>query len=447
MVTATTASARRSRSKTFEELPMRTLVIGLLCLGSTACGPDFTPQEEIDRLRVLGVKSEVDGQPEVAWPGVVDDARLTALVTNESLSDPTTFGYAWRICPVAFGSEADFRCAFTEEEFEAFLLDQLAGVPRDELIEAIVEQILPDGTEEEKQQLRDALNDAFDQIPDLVDVDFDLPTPTTSTTAVLNLRGVFFGGGLDDLPFDPDPFVAPLLQGLLAGACEQLQTADFPDFVERPECNGTFQVRIDLTVCNPGVECTADSVPSSDGDGPPDVVKTLRFLDVIYDDEVVPNRNPEVQTVCRGGASDEPPPECAELGTVVPPDQAAGLPFGANVPFELADLETDDAETHLAVVETETGTTTEERRERLAVSWFVTGGELDRNRTAFDPQRPENSPIERARFNVWSTPRQIDLSPEEEDATFAIFMVVRDGRGGRAFVQRTAQFVAPSTGR
>ena len=425
---------------------MRALVCSLLCFGSAACGPDFTPQEEIDRLRVLGVKSEVEGQPGVAWPGVVDDARLTALVTNEALADPTGFGYAWRICPVAFGSESDFQCAFTEEEFEALLLEQLADVPRDELIEAVVDQLLPDGTEEEKQQLREALNDAFDQIPDLVDVDFDLPTPTTSTTAIFELRRVFFGDALDDLPFDPDPFVAPLLESLLAGACEQLQTAEFPDFVERPECNGTFQVRIDLTVCSPGIECTADRLPA-EGEGPPDVVKTLRFLDVVYDDEVVRNRNPVVQSVCRGGTNNEPPPECAELGTVVPPDQAAGLPFGANVPFELADLETDDAETYLAVIETGTGTTTEERQERLTVSWFVTGGELDRNRTAFDPLQPETSPIDRARFKVWSIPRQIDLSPEEEDATYGIFMVVRDGRGGRAFVQRIAQFVSSSTGR
>lgn len=413
----------------------------LILAGSAACGPDFTPAEEIDRLRVLGVKSEVDGQPGVAWPGVVDTARLSALVTNDALDAPETFGYAWRLCPVAFGSEADFECAFTEDEFEALLLEQLAAAPRDDLVEAAVDQLLPDGTEAERRALRDSLNGAFDEIPSLVDVDFDLPT--TSTIAELNLSRVFFGPALDNLPFDPAPFVAPILQGLLAGACDQLQTAEFPDFVERPECNGTFRMRVDLTVCSDDENCTPDREPSIDDDGPPDVVKSVRFLEIIYDDEVTPNRNPVVETVC-AGFDGTAAPECAALSTVVPPTATAALPFGQTIPFELADLTPEDSETFDAVVETVTGTTTESRREQLVVSWFVTGGELDRSRSAYDPEQPETSSIERGRTNEWTIPRAIDLSPQEEAKNYGIFMVVRDGRGGRAFVRRTARFGPPS---
>lgn len=377
----------------------------LIAAASAGCGPDFTPQEEIDRLRVLGIKSEVVGSEDVAWPNTVQDALLTPLVTNLELDDPSRFGYAWRVCPVAFGSEADFACVFTEEEFEQLIIDaaeQATGAP------------IPE------------------EIADLLDVDFDLGT---STTAIFNLRDVVLGDLPPDLPIDPKP----VLDQVLAAACEQLQTADFPDFVERPECNGTFQVRIDLTVCEAGVACSSDASPGDES--PPRVVNTVRFLDVIYDDQVVPNRNPATEVVCRTTIppATSGPARCNINGELVEPGEVTELFFEAGFGFELADLTTDDAEFFEAEELVDTATVTVTRQERLTVSWFVTGGGIDRNRTAFDAEQPDNSGIGRARSNVWSTPRAADLDADRRDDEFGIFMVVRDGRGGRAFVERRAR--------
>jgi len=401
---------------------LRYIAIAALILSS--CGPDFTPQEEIDRLRVLGVQSTVRGTADVAWPGVLDDAVLTALVTDGTLAPPSAFQFAWRLCPLAFGSEADFACAFSEDEFEALLLGLIENFPREQLSEEVPPELV---------------DQVIEQAEDLVDVNFDLGT---STTAVFNLRDVVFSDELDDLPFDPDPILEPVLQALLAGACDQLETQEFPDFVERPECNGTFQVRIDLTVCERGIPCTSDSTPS--GEAPPRIVNSVRFLDVVYDSAAVPtpNRNPTVDIMCRTTIppSATSPGECNINGTVVEADDEPDLFFESDFGFEVADLTEADAELfeEEALVDGTTQTVT--TQERLTVSWFVTGGELDRNRSAFDAEQPDNSSIERARTNIWRTPRAADLDPDERDEAYGLLLVVRDGRGGRAFLQRTVRF-------
>ncbi|NJK88394.1 MAG: hypothetical protein HC923_02685, partial [Myxococcales bacterium] len=198
---------------------MRTLWMPVVALAAWTCGPDFTPADEIDRLRVLGIRARVAATPEIAWPFVDEDTLIDALVTDDDLSDPSSFKYRWRLCPVAFGSEADFRCVFTEDQFEEFLRGLLLGV-------------LPDGTDP------NALT---------IDADFELGTDPAAT---FNLRDVFRSEALDALP---PAVVRELLQEGLRFACEELQTQEFPDFVDRPECNGVFGVRIDVAVCEQSV--------------------------------------------------------------------------------------------------------------------------------------------------------------------------------------------------
>lgn len=439
-------------------------VISFVSLGfGPGCGPDFTPQEEIDRLRVLGIRSEVPDSDRRAWPGVIEDAVLTALVTDDALEDPASFEYRWRLCPVAFGSEADFECVFTEAEFEAFILELIENVPIEEAVTIVLEALFEDPSQvdpEAVEAIRAQIEGLLEQAPELIDVDFVL---SDTATATFNLRDVIFVEEVAEL--EDQGLVQGLLELLLERACEQLGTAEFPDFVERPTCDGTFQMRIDLTVCDlPADECTPQSRPSQT-DGPPRVVRAVRFFDIIYDLDLVPNpnRNPEAAIMCRtpepltgdeqislrtrpcGNIIEMPPPPALD------PD---GLEFGATYGLVITDVrvlldpngfDLDlDAEV-FTKWDPEAEAFTEERQERLIFSWFTTGGDPGRNRSAFDPEQPENSSIDRAATNEWNTPRAIDLTPEEREAIYGLFVVIRDGRGGRAFIQRNTRFVGASS--
>jgi len=214
-------------------------------------------------------------------------------------------------------------------------------------------------------------------------------------------------------------------------------------------------------VCDlPAEDCTPDTRPSGDG-GPPRVVQSLRFLDVIYDEELVPNpnRNPTIDVLCRSRdpVSDGATlgPDCEDSAPLVempapPATDPEGLRFDESYAVVTLDVFVDpngsfplDAEL-FRTWDPDDERFTEEQQERLILSWFTTGGSPDRNRTAFDADEPETSNRSRAILNVWELPRRVDL--DEPDRVFGLFVVVRDGRGGRAFVQRNARFVAEGEG-
>ncbi|MEM1025463.1 MAG: hypothetical protein AAGD10_13345 [Myxococcota bacterium] len=414
-----------------------------LCL-LAACGPDFTPAEEIDRLRVFGVRLEVLGrQDSVAWPKVDEDLRIELLATTES-GDIGDIELSARFCPLAFQTAGDLECVFNEEDFEQLLL-----------------QVLPIPDELELD----------------LDLDFNLPV-LSSTVAVFNLEKQLFGednlAALEDAGIDVTPFIE---QGI-AAFCEQIQTQDFGDAVTRPDCNGTFDFRFDLVLNTPDERLEA-----------------IRQFAIIYDEQppqlggasLVRNRNPMAETLCardeelfattlRAAIAD--PTVDIDASTAItlgvvqgrcaflePEDDGR---FGALPELDVA-LQTLSATTPISLFFDNTyalfvvdlcgalpSTPPEDRNacradvdlvqaleepfvdvpESLNLSWFSDTPSLDSTVTAFEFDNPDAT-LGEAAVNVFVPPRRIDFEASDEPLPLELFVVVRDGlgRGGRAFLR------------
>ncbi|MGF1511317.1 MAG: hypothetical protein ACFB9M_17640 [Myxococcota bacterium] len=407
---------------------------GTAMLVLAACGPDFVPAEEIDRLRVLGISTRVIETPELAWPNVDEDLELAALATLEGEGSPSL---TWRFCPLAFGSAGDFECVFDEEDF------------RDAVITLVTDAVA------EADEL-DLDTDALAEL--LTGLDFDLGT---GPSVVFNLTDLFLGdarsaleaaveAGVESGILSPEDAANLMPASLVAAAleqfCEDIQTQEFPEFVERPECNGTFEFRVDVIATN------------EDED---ESLEARRFFTVIYDPEspfAVPNRNPEAQLLCaidlgqfvREGEAVPSAQRLLETRCVldnvfVLGPEAAPAPafFDEDIRVVIPDLcvvqgtasEIDEecianAEFFLT---TDPDGETVEATENLVLSWFVDTGDLDRSRTAF-ALADENSPLSEAQTNEWTPPARIDFD-DDSGLPLDLFVVVRDGRGGRAFLR------------
>jgi hypothetical protein len=82
-----------------------------------ACGQDFTPYSEIDRLRVLAVGAD---RP---WLRFSETASISALVVKAK-DDDTPLSYEWSWCPLTAGNDRAYECAFSEDELQ----QQIDGV-------------------------------------------------------------------------------------------------------------------------------------------------------------------------------------------------------------------------------------------------------------------------------------------------------------------------------
>lgn len=92
-------------------------LVGLL--GLAACTGDFTPYNEIDRLRVLAISAE---RP---WLTQGDRTGLQALVVPVG-DNPVSYDWSW--CPFTKGSTSGYECAVTRDELQA-QIDQATGAP------------------------------------------------------------------------------------------------------------------------------------------------------------------------------------------------------------------------------------------------------------------------------------------------------------------------------
>jgi len=426
-------------------IPSLSLILSLLGF-SMACGPDFTPEEEIDRLRLFGVRLEVQDRPgSLVWPRVDEELRLEALVTTEARL-PDDLDFSVRFCPLAFQTSGDLECVFDEESFEQVLLQ---AVP------------IPDDVEID------------------LDLDFDVPV-TSSTTALFNLERQLLGAEnlqiLEDAGVDP----TPLIENGIAAFCDQIQTQEFSDAVTRPACNGTFEFRFDI-VLRAGEE----------------VLRAVRQFPLIYDPMppqlggamLEPNRNPRPSLLCARDdrafrdtrqalieaemlsgntpiTTGEVQGRCTFLEVLTdgmgnPTGNFGALPeldptlqtFSATVaiplffdtPYTLivADLcgafpATPIPDRNTCSLDVDAvqplGEGEVEIPESLNLSWFADTPDLDATVTAFEFDNPDATLAE-ARANLFETPRRIDFEAEDEPLPLELFVVVRDGlgRGGRAF--------------
>ena len=194
---------------------------------------------------------------------------------------------------------------------------------------------------------------------------------------------------------------------LLRGVCEGLRSGELPDFVSLPECQRSFPITIRLVIRQEQREHVG-----------------IKELELLFEEGVTLNQNPMI-----GGLSALHPEEAATEITV---EQDGSTALERDVEYTLQLAITATTAERFSLPPEEDGGESAQARERLVVSWFAEGGSLDLTRTSF----VEGAiPLERARENLWSSPRVADF-PETEAR---LFFVIRDGRGGVSWLARAIQ--------
>jgi hypothetical protein len=181
---------------------------------------------------------------------------------------------------------------------------------------------------------------------------------------------------------------------LLANLCAALTQTELPEGVSRPRCDGRFAIDILLT--------------STDGDH---VISAYRELGLIYDAARPPNANPHV-TGGRLSVRGAPPFEMM-VGAVTDVVRDVEYAVEVDVPetdAELFDDVDDDGQPIVA-------------HERLVITWFYDGGEIDKDRTSYLDGFTDFMTL---RSNKWRTPTVEELASDLARLHF----VIRDERGG-----------------
>lgn len=202
-------------------------------------------------------------------------------------------------------------------------------------------------------------------------------------------------------------FAYPDPPELIAFLCEEISGEDLPDFFSAPDCSRGLDVLIRLDVSDGAQTLTA-----------------VRTLELLVNDQVPANNNPEL--ISLSVALEGEPREAAtslEAG-------AEPITLERDKRYTLyAEVPESSSESFVSFVE---GEGESQQDERLILSWFVGGGSLDDERTGFIPGEVS---LAEADNNVWKTPTIEDFG----DPLVKVFVVLRDGRGGVDWVERTVR--------
>jgi hypothetical protein len=241
--------------------------------------------------------------------------------------------------------------------------------------------------------------------------------------------------GLDDVSLDlGDAPTASFSHDIPVALLEGLCSAQ-PDAGAGSGLSAAFDVLLD---CSQGLPITIQLIVSGRSGGPITAVKELRLLleerdgdeNPIINDlkllEIPPDREFDDDTLNEDDAV-----SIAEDGTTE-------VHFGRRYRL-FADVPPGASERFLKPPE---GFDDEpmEKDENLALSWFVTSGDTDKERTAYT-YGYEGSEISDVRQNSWRIPKPLDETRSEAQ----VMLVLRDERGGVTFLQRTVQLtMAPA---
>ncbi|MBX2813468.1 MAG: hypothetical protein KTR25_16750 [Myxococcales bacterium] len=211
--------------------------------------------------------------------------------------------------------------------------------------------------------------------------------------------------------------------------------------VTLPECNGTFpiSIRVDIT----------------DGE---QIATAFKDVQLIYDEELLGteniNRDPsldgwEIRLLRQGLPIEDSLIELDETLTLQLRKQASTNEDEApnNTLDEFSQFYTDTCEEPLddgTVIERDVTT-----RERVTLSWFITAGSIQDERTGYVPGPICDPGIidsndqgviqewEEAKINRWDSPRFRDELVETSSVT--IYVIARDNRGGASYTSTTVQ--------
>lgn len=197
---------------------------------------------------------------------------------------------------------------------------------------------------------------------------------------------------------------------ILQGLCSAILSSGAPSFVTLPDCEDEIVVTIKLTVAAGGEEVVA-----------------VKELALKMDDGAAVNSNPTIGRVeAREGADGQ--------WEVLEEDGLLGLAGGKRYDL-FVDVPQESAEAYVPDPTEETPEP-EETTEALFMTWFVTGGSTDFNRTTY---LHDEIGLYELGANKWKTPRLDETTGG--DAT--LFLVLQDERGGVEWTQRVVEILEP----
>ncbi len=195
---------------------------------------------------------------------------------------------------------------------------------------------------------------------------------------------------------------------LLETFCQALGEGIVPDFVELPSCEDTFTAVVRLE---------AESAGKT-------IVATKELTLILRSSQMAPNQNPVIE----GAVAIDPNHPTTEI----PLDEGVPTPFFRDLEYLLRlDIPESASESFIDIRPDEE--TPRERREDLAVTWFIQAGETDVARTSF---LDGEISLEETRENQWTTPKLLAFPNDKA----RLFFVIRDGRGGINWIVRDAEF-------
>jgi hypothetical protein len=203
----------------------------------------------------------------------------------------------------------------------------------------------------------------------------------------------------------------PAAASAFAALCA-MPAATLPADVSPPNCELGFPISVGLTVRVAGVE-----------------TRSFKTVLLALDATTQLDQNPTVigLSFAEKGA---PVVEAVAVGATDEPALVAGKSYDL-----YADVPTTSAETFVRVFDA-TGGGPHEVRESLVISWFVEAGSTRSMRTSFIDGELGFPDLD---HNVWELPRPADLAVTQSH----VVLVVRDERGGVAWLSRTFAFTAP----
>jgi hypothetical protein len=195
--------------------------------------------------------------------------------------------------------------------------------------------------------------------------------------------------------------------GAHAAACAYLRGVPRPDQVPAPDCDGALEAVIRLEV--------------SHGD---ERVVAIKTVTLVAAPGAGRNQNPLLGGV---RATD---PDAPGMPFELPAAQPVAL--RREVSYALGvDIPPEAAETYERVLPG--GDLPEAMREVLTITWFIAGGTTRTVHTSFIDGRLS---LEEAGANTWTTPSATAFAGDSA----AVYLVIRDGRGGVSWTVRTVRF-------
>jgi hypothetical protein len=279
-------------------------------------------------------------------PPFLREGETTQLNASIYLPDPNTpVQYSWSWCPFKGAAETKFDCAVSQPELQS-MVDATVG-------------------------------------PGVVTIPpYELAT-TSSTTFTYSVPAALF-----------------------AGLCQALASAELPEFVERPACNGTWDATIRLIATSASKEIVA-----------------IKDIQLAYTATASSNANPSIANIVWWH------PEQLESSAET---LVSGAPptLNRDTIYKLrADVSQELAETYLAAPEVEGDPEGVQKREILIISWFTESGETKSQRTTFIDGE---IPFETLQLNELRTPRK----PDFPNSRMRLIFVIRDNRGGVNWTER-----------